>query len=112
MSTTKEKPKAKTSRKSANQSQVASVPDDPLAVNVRRLRIKLGLTQQELAERIGWDQPRIAQIEFGGQDRRWSTIRRLAEALNVRPETLTKALKPRNKNSKGAGAADGNEADG
>lgn len=61
---------------------------DQIAVNIRNRRLTLGLTQQELADRLGWMQSRIAQFEMGGQDRRWSTIERLAVGLETTPAEL------------------------
>lgn len=50
---------------------------------VRRLRLERGLSQQELAERIGLSQSVIARLEAGGVEPRLSTLDRVAEALGV-----------------------------
>ena len=55
-----------------------------LADNVKQLRLRLGYTQTELAERAGLSQPQISNIETGdAANPRLNTIRRLAEALGV-----------------------------
>lgn len=53
---------------------------------VRRLRIERGLSQQELAERIGLSQSVIARLEAGGVEPRLSTLDRVAKALGVEVE--------------------------
>jgi transcriptional regulator with XRE-family HTH domain len=64
---------------------VAVEVDPPfiLAGNVYRLRTALGLTQAQLAERIGVRQPRIAEIERGDANPRLDTLARLSAALRV-----------------------------
>jgi len=52
-------------------------PGDP----IRERRIELGWSQSELAERTGVSQADISRIENGRLDARWSTIHRLATAL-------------------------------
>lgn len=46
------------------------------------LRIKRGLSQRELAERAGMQQPTIARLE-GGQTASLRTLHRVADALDV-----------------------------
>jgi ribosome-binding protein aMBF1 (putative translation factor) len=48
---------------------------------VRELREKTGITQTELARRIGSTQPVIARLEAGGVDPRLSTVQRVFEEL-------------------------------
>ena len=48
---------------------------------LRERRIDLGLTQAELAELSGIAQGDISKIENGHLDARWSTIKRLSDAL-------------------------------
>jgi transcriptional regulator with XRE-family HTH domain len=52
-------------------------PGDPICER----RIELGWSQSELAERAGVSQADISRIENGRLDARWSTIHRLATAL-------------------------------
>jgi HTH-type transcriptional regulator/antitoxin HipB len=53
---------------------------------VRRLRIERGLSQQQLAERIGLPQSVIARLQAGGVEPRLSTLDRVAEALGAELE--------------------------
>lgn len=49
---------------------------------VRLLREDHGMSQRELAERIGSTQPAIARLEAGGVSPSLGTLERIAEALN------------------------------
>ena len=51
------------------------------AYQVARLRIMRGLTQGQLAERVGTKQPSIARLESGQVPPRLSFLRRVVEAL-------------------------------
>ncbi|MFF5210854.1 helix-turn-helix domain-containing protein [Streptosporangium sp. NPDC000396] len=51
---------------------------------VRRRREELGLTQAELAEQAGLQQPAVARFEAGGTMPTIPMLERLAEALEVR----------------------------
>ncbi|MEO3812434.1 helix-turn-helix transcriptional regulator [Sphaerisporangium sp. B11E5] len=51
---------------------------------VRRRREELGLTQAQLAERAGLQQPAVARFEAGGTMPTIPLLERLAEALEVR----------------------------
>ena len=59
-----------------------------LARNVYRLRIQHGLTQEDLAHRVGTKQPRIAEIERGDANPRLETLAKLARALEVEIDAL------------------------
>jgi transcriptional regulator with XRE-family HTH domain len=54
-----------------------------VAVAVRSMRIGAGLTQAQLASRIGTSQPTIARLEKGLDVRtpRWDTLQRIARVL-------------------------------
>jgi ribosome-binding protein aMBF1 (putative translation factor) len=54
-----------------------------LVVEIIRRRKVLGLTQKELAERIGTHQSRISKIEAAEHDVRLSTLIQIAEALEA-----------------------------
>jgi transcriptional regulator with XRE-family HTH domain len=56
------------------------------AYQVARLRILRGLTQAELAQRVGTKQPSIARLESGRDEPTLSLLRRVAEALEARLE--------------------------
>lgn len=51
------------------------------AYQLARLRIMRGLTQAELAARVGTKQPSIARLESGRTEPKLSLLRRTAEAL-------------------------------
>jgi transcriptional regulator with XRE-family HTH domain len=59
-----------------------------LGPNLREIRQKLGLTQEEVGERSGIPQGEISRIEHGERDPRVSTLVRLAKALEVSPGQL------------------------
>lgn len=58
-------------------------PAFQIGEEVRRLRIERGLSQQELAERMGLPQSVIARLEAGGVELRLSTLDRVAQVLGV-----------------------------
>jgi len=58
---------------------------DP-AYQLARLRILRGLTQQQLAERVGTRQPSIARLESGREEPKLGFLRRVAEALGAKVE--------------------------
>jgi transcriptional regulator with XRE-family HTH domain len=56
--------------------------------NLKRLRTLNALTQVELAQRAGLTTAAVARIERAEAEPRPSTLRKLAEALNVQPRDL------------------------
>lgn len=54
-----------------------------LGEEVRRLREATGLTQSELARRIGSTQPAVARLEAGGVAPTIETLERIAAALDL-----------------------------
>jgi transcriptional regulator with XRE-family HTH domain len=48
----------------------------------RARRVELGLTQQEVADRLGVKQPTVAAFERGGVSPNLESLRRYADALN------------------------------
>ena len=52
-----------------------------LAEHIRQAREKLGITQTELAARIGSTQPAMARLEGGGVSPSLDTLRKIADAL-------------------------------
>ena len=63
-----------------------------LAECVRQARERVGLTQTELATRIGSTQPAVARLEAGGSTPTFVTLRRIAVALGLE---LVIELRPR-----------------
>jgi len=54
-----------------------------LAANIREARRRAGMTQEDLAHASGLGTGTIARLETGAADPRLSTLRQLADALNV-----------------------------
>ena len=54
-----------------------------LAARVRSAREKLGISQAELAARIGSTQPAVARLEAGGVSPSLDTLHRVADALGL-----------------------------
>ncbi len=63
-----------------------------LGEQVRRLREARGMSQAELARRMGTIQSGIARLEAGGVDPKLDTLERLSHALNA---DLVVELRPR-----------------
>ena len=62
----------------------ASPPDGSLAERLRALRVRAGLTQEELAERAGLTPHAISALERGTRTRPYPhTLRALADALGL-----------------------------
>ena len=57
--------------------------DFEIAKEVVRARIAKGLTQEELAKRVGTQQPSIARLESGSYTPSFKLLRAVADALNV-----------------------------
>ena len=57
-----------------------------LASMIRGLRQERGVSQQELANRVGTSQAAIARLELGGAAPRLDTLERIAEALDMNLE--------------------------
>lgn len=73
-------------------------PDRSLAATLRAVRTEQGQTQEDLAHKAGLTVAAVARIERGQANPTWTTVRRLAQALNVSLATLGDAVeraKPR-----------------
>ena len=65
-----------------------------IAANLRRIRLKEGLTQERLAELAGVDLTYVQRVERGSQNLTVRTMVRLAQALDVQPSRLLRECKP------------------
>ncbi len=61
-----------------------------LGLKIKRMRTKLSLTQEELAEKIDISQRTLAGIEIGENFLTAETLDKIIEALNTTPEELFK----------------------
>jgi transcriptional regulator with XRE-family HTH domain len=59
-----------------------------LGIAVRDRRRELGITQEELALRSGLHQRGISNVETGRRNPSYASLRRLAEALDLRASAL------------------------
>ena len=59
-----------------------------LGKNLRETREKLGLTQEEVAERSGVQAGEVSRIERGKRDPQVSTLEKLAVAVELPPGRL------------------------
>ena len=68
-------------------------PEYALKEAIVRARVEDGITQAELAERMGVKQPAVARMETGPFNPRLTTLRKLAVALGVRFEIGAEGLR-------------------
>ncbi len=73
--------------------------DDNLLDQLVELRKSKGLTQRDVADRLGVDQSAIARIESGDRDPHLSTLRRYALAIGAEVEHKVIGFKPRTRTS-------------
>lgn len=59
-----------------------------LGSNLKAARTRLGLTQEQVAERSGVHATEVSRIEAGKRDPQVSTLVRLAKAVDVEPGEL------------------------
>jgi transcriptional regulator with XRE-family HTH domain len=59
-----------------------------VGLNVRKARIDAGLSQEELAGRMGFEQFYISGLEAGGRNPTLVTLWKAAIALGIDPEAL------------------------
>lgn len=65
-----------------------------LSANVRHLRVELGWSQEDLAEKSGLHRTYISGIERGVRNPTLSVLDRLAKTLGVPPSELIKRRSP------------------
>jgi transcriptional regulator with XRE-family HTH domain len=75
-----------------------------LASQLIEARVRAGLTQAEVAERMGTSQSTIAHLEGGGAQPSLSTLRRFAKATGARVRVTLEA-KPESKKARRKRAA-------
>lgn len=66
--------------------------DAALAATLRRLRLERGDTQEDLAHRAGLTVAAFARIERGHANPTWTTVRRIAGALDITLAALGDAV--------------------
>jgi len=64
-----------------------------LGARIRRRRLHLGLSQEELAARAGLHRNAIGNLERGEFDPKATTLLRVARALEVSPGSLLSGLR-------------------
>ena len=62
-----------------------------IAANVKNRRLRLGLSQEELADKCGYHRTYIGSIERGERNITVSTIEAVSEALGCEPAELLRA---------------------
>ena len=60
---------------------------------IKEIRNKRGLSQQKLANQVGMSKTNLYRIEAGRHDTTISTLKKIAQALNVRIEDFFKGVK-------------------
>jgi transcriptional regulator with XRE-family HTH domain len=76
-----------------NMKSVTSELHDVFLANVRRRRASLGLSQTQVADRIGIDQPHYSNLERGVFRPSFDILEQLAEALETTAADLLKQPK-------------------
>ena len=56
--------------------------------NIKKARLKSGLTQAQVAEKLGVSQAQYARWESGGRNPKNDTLEKLAEVFGVGADTL------------------------
>jgi transcriptional regulator with XRE-family HTH domain len=59
-----------------------------LGPNLRKARLELEMSQEQVADRSGVHATEVSRIEAGKRDPRVSTVERLAKAVKMRPGQL------------------------
>jgi transcriptional regulator with XRE-family HTH domain len=63
-------------------------PQQRFATNLRRRRIAVGISQEELGERTELHRTEISRLERAGREPRFATMLKLAGALGTTPNVL------------------------
>jgi transcriptional regulator with XRE-family HTH domain len=67
-------------------------PEQQFARNLREARLRIGFSQEELAERCRLHATEISRLERGVREPRLSTIVRLARGLKIPPAELVAGI--------------------
>lgn len=63
-----------------------------LGMRIRKLRNGLGISQEEFAERCGFDRTYISMIERGKRNMSFSNLSKIASGLDVSVSQLTEGI--------------------
>lgn len=63
-------------------------PQERLAHNLRRRRVAVGISQEELGERTELHRTEISLLERAGREPRFATLLKLCGALSTTPDVL------------------------
>jgi len=63
-------------------------PQERFAQNLRRRRIEVGISQEELGERTELHRTEISLLERAGREPRFATLLKLCGALDTTPDVL------------------------
>ncbi|MBS1887670.1 MAG: helix-turn-helix transcriptional regulator [Actinobacteria bacterium] len=63
-------------------------PQERFAFNLRRCRVAVGISQEELGERTELHRTEISLLERAGREPRFATMLKLAGALSTTPDVL------------------------
>ena len=63
-------------------------PQERFAHNLRRRRIEVGISQEELGERTELHRTEISLLERSGREPRFATLLKLCGALSTTPDVL------------------------
>ena len=75
--------------------RLAEVDPDAKGETLRTIRLRKGISQRALANTIGTSQSHIARIEADSCDPLYSTVQRIAEALEIDMNTVDSAIRCR-----------------
>jgi transcriptional regulator with XRE-family HTH domain len=64
----------------------------PFAAKLRAIRSEAGLTRYALAKKAGLSLQAIIKLEMGKNGPTWTTIQKLAQALEVSPEAFMEPI--------------------
>jgi transcriptional regulator with XRE-family HTH domain len=75
-------------RLSALRNDAPVTPQERFAYNLRRHRVAVGISQEELGERTELHRTEISLLERAGREPRFATLLKLCDALSTTPDAL------------------------